>query len=156
MNTPRIVEPEIEEPDVEQDETVDETLAHPRYSLSDGFRDFSIPLENHAEIRRFCDAIGISEFKPLSTAIKAVRADGKRALYIYWGWTGYFQSAEEARAAVGEHVHTVKSGPGWYITHTLTKVTGAPVNIAASKKRDYGVCDTCFQTYAANRSCGCS
>lgn len=100
------------------------TDALPQFSfstLSDALRAHQIPLENHAAIRRFTSALGITTFVGTSTYIKAVRRDGGPGLHIAHGYTNGFRSRDEAVEASGTaSVGVSARGTGqWLVIHPL-------------------------------------
>ena len=129
-------------------ESLDEDLAtadERRYdSLADALRDWKTPLENHALITRFTDAIGIDAVYARSGYIKAVRRSGGPDLRIAPGWTNGFLDEAEVVQAAGDIDRWASEGrPGvWGITHPVHGHAN-PGNRGGTPKREGNTCPQC-------------
>lgn len=123
-----------------------------------------IPPENHTLIHRFSDALDVVAFYGLKGYIKAERRDGGPTLQINFGWTNGFRSRDEVVHALGDLLPLIGEqgiwpstrGTGqWGVTHPVSRMGKGDRRKTAGLRRDYGICDTCFEKRAANRTCGC-
>lgn len=124
-------------------------------SLRHALEAHRIPAENHALIRRFCEAIGVVKFEERGSYLKAVRPDGGPALQINSGWTNGFLSEEEVREAVGDDAAYWPSGRGtgqWGVTHPIHAMRDGGRDRKQSKS-DFGICPSCFLGLPATRVC---
>lgn len=145
----------IENPSVRSPQQV---VALDCLTLSEALQSHAIPLENHAFIRKFTDAIGIAEYTLTTAYIKARRRGPGPDLNIAYGWSNGFTSEEEARHAAGADARVWRSGRAtglWGVSHPEHKIGHRGGGKSRPPVREYGTCSTCFTRYAANGTCLC-
>lgn len=128
-------------------------------SVEPALRALGFPVENDAFIRRFTDHFGMDDFKPMSSYVKAVRGDGRKALEIHWGSTNGFASEAEVIAACGD----VSRGPSrdrpgtWRVDHPMQnpgRETGAQLRRRGGRETRE-VCPECFTERSVSGTCSC-
>jgi exonuclease III len=122
----------------------------PSDSLISALTKARIPTNNHAFIRQFATAIGISEFqavvRPDQPFVRATRREGLPDLHIYYGYTNGFTSEEEIVRSAGRGAGRAPSSRKgtWYVEHPTNKVRVGGER-SKSVRREARYCDCGMQ-----------
>jgi hypothetical protein len=104
-----------------------------------------IPVENHAFIRRFTTAVGITGYRVVENSSKshvvASRRDSLPDLHIAYGYTTGFVSEEEIVRVAGNGAGRAPSSRKgtWYVKHPTNEVRPGGER-SVSVRREAGLC----------------
>ena len=113
-----------------------------------------IPSDNRPLLERVVEKIGITRYEATVGYLKAIRADGRPDLHIYYGYTGGFTSEEEVLDAAGD-VDRWFYEPRrlWSIAHPVHRTREGDSDRRRRTSRPVAVCPECFLTVPATGVC---